>query len=81
MLYRSASSSAGPWTPLANRSIQSTTGTFSIDFSSKTGTTTSNWYYVDVIPYSSAGGTGTAGTTRTSRVKRGSDTTTTTVYP
>jgi uncharacterized repeat protein (TIGR02543 family) len=80
MLYRSATSSTGPWTPLAARSVQSTTGTFSIDFSSRTGTT-SNWYYVDVIPYSGSGGTGTAGTTRTSRVKRGTETTTTTVYP
>lgn len=80
MLYRSATSSTGPWTPLAARSIQTTTGTRSVDFSSRTGTT-SNWYYVDVIPYSNSDGTGTAGTLRTSRVKRGSDTTTTTVYP
>jgi uncharacterized repeat protein (TIGR02543 family) len=80
MLYRSATSSTGPWTALQNRSIQSTSGTLSVDFSSRTGTT-SNWYYVDVIPYSGAGGTGTAGTLRTSRVKRGSDQTTTTVYP
>ena len=80
MLYRSATSSTGPWTPLSARSVQSTTGTFSIDFSSRTGTT-SNWYYVDVIPYSGANASGTAGTTRTSRVKRGTETTTTTVYP
>jgi hypothetical protein len=80
MLYRSATSSTGPWTALSARTVQSTTGTLSFDFSSRTGTT-SNWYYVDVIPYSSAGGSGTAGTTRTSRVKRGTETTTTTVYP
>jgi hypothetical protein len=80
MLYRSATSSTGPWTPLATRSVQDTTGTLVANFSSRTGTT-SNWYYVDVIPYSGSGGTGTAGTTRTSRVKRGTETTTTTVYP
>ena len=80
MLYRSATSSTGPWTPLANRSIQSTSGTLSVDFSSRTGTT-SNWYYVDVIPYFGASATGTAGTLRTSTVKRGNATTTTTVYP
>jgi|688.fasta_scaffold45938_7 hypothetical protein len=79
MLYRSAVE-AGPFTQLANRSIQATTGTLAVDFSSRNGTT-SNYYYVDVIPYSSAGGTGTAGTLRTSRIKRGSATTTTTVYP
>jgi hypothetical protein len=79
MLYRSANE-AGPFTQLENRSIQSTTGTRSVDFSSRNGTT-SNYYYVDVIPYSSSGGTGTAGTLRTSRIKRGSATTTTTVYP
>jgi uncharacterized repeat protein (TIGR02543 family) len=80
MLYRSATSSTGPWTPLASPSVQSTSGTLVVDFNSRTGTT-SNWYYVDVTPYSGSGATGTAGTTRTSRVKRGSDTTTTTVYP
>jgi hypothetical protein len=80
MLYRSATSATGPWDPLGARSIQATTGTRAVDFSSRTGTT-SNWYYVDVIPYSGASATGTAGTLRTSRVKRGNDTTTTTVYP
>lgn len=79
MLYRSAVE-AGPFTQLANRSIQPTTGTVAVDFSSRNGTT-SNYYYVDVIPYSSSGGLGTAGTLRTSRIKRGSATTTTTVYP
>jgi hypothetical protein len=80
MLYRSATASTGPWTALSARSIQTTSGTRSVDFSSRTGTT-SNWYYVDVIPYVNSDGTGTAGTLRTSSVKRGSDTTTTTVYP
>jgi len=80
MLYRSAVSSTGPWTALASPSVQSTSGTLVADFSSR-NTTTSNWYYVEVTPYSGASATGTAGTTRTSRVKRGSDTTTTTVYP
>jgi len=80
MLYRSATSSTGPWTPLASPSIQSTSGTLVANFSSRNGTT-SNWYYVDVTPYFGASATGTAGTTRTSRVKRGTETTTTTVYP
>jgi hypothetical protein len=80
MLYRSATSSTGPWTPLASPSIQSTSGTLVVNFSSRTGTT-SNWYYIDVTPYFGASATGTAGTTRTSRVKRGTETTTTTVYP
>jgi hypothetical protein len=80
MLYRSATSSTGPWTPLASPSIQSTSGTLVADFSSRTGTT-SNWYYVDVTPYFGASATGTSGTTRTSRVKRGTETSTTTVYP
>jgi uncharacterized repeat protein (TIGR02543 family) len=80
MLYRSATSSTGPWTALSSRNIRTTSGTVAVDFSSRTGTT-SNWYYVDVIPYSNSDGTGTAGTTRTSRVKRGTETTTTTVYP
>jgi uncharacterized repeat protein (TIGR02543 family) len=80
MLYRSATSSTGPWTPLSSPSVQSTSGTLVADFGSRTGTT-SNWYYVDVTPYFGSGASGTAGTTRTSRVKRGSDTTTTTVYP
>jgi hypothetical protein len=80
MLYRSATSSTGPWTALSARNIRTTSGTVAVDFTSRTGTT-SNWYYVDVIPYSNSDGTGTAGTTRTSRVKRGTETTTTTVYP
>jgi hypothetical protein len=80
MLYRSATSSTGPWTPLGSPSIQSTSGTLVADFSSRTGTT-SNWYYVDVTPYFGASATGTSGTTRTSRVKRGTETSTTTVYP
>ena len=79
MLYRSATASTGPWTALGARSIQTTSGTRSVDFSSRTGTT-SNWYYVDVIPYANSDGTGTAGTLRTSSVKRGNDTTTTRVY-
>ena len=80
MLYRSAVSSTGPWTALSSPSVQSTSGTLVADFSSR-NTTTSNWYYVEVTPYFGASATGTSGTTRTSRVKRGSDTTTTTVYP
>ena len=81
MLYRSATSSTGPWTPLASPSIQSAdSGTRIANFTSRTGTT-SNWYYIEVTPYYEAGGAGTAGTTRTSRVKRGTETTTTTVYP
>ena len=79
MLYRSATAATGPWTALGARSIQTTSGTRSVDFSSRTGTT-SNWYYVDVIPYANSDGTGTAGTLRTSSVKRGNDTTTTRVY-
>ena len=80
MLYRSSTSSTGPWTALSTPSVQSTSGTLVADFSSRTGTT-SNWYYVEVTPYFGATATGTAGTTRTSRVKRGTETTTTTVYP
>jgi hypothetical protein len=80
MLYRSNTSSTGPWTALSAPIIRNTSGTFAIDFSSRTGTT-SNWYYVEVTPYFAASATGTAGTTRTSRVKRGTQTTTTTVYP
>jgi hypothetical protein len=80
MLYRSATSSTGPWTALVSRLIQSTTGTASVNFSSRTGTS-NNWYYVDVVPYTNTNGTGTAGTLRTSRVKSAGSTTTTTVYP
>jgi len=80
MLYRSATSSTGPWTALSAPNIRNTSGTFVADFSSRTGTT-SNWYYVDVTPYFGASATGTSGTTRTSRVKRGTETSTTTVYP
>jgi hypothetical protein len=80
MLYRSATSSTGPWTPLSARIIRTTSGTVDVDFSSRTGTT-SNWYYVDVIPYSNSDGTGTAGTLRTSSVRRGTQTTTAQVYP
>jgi hypothetical protein len=80
MLYRSATSSTGPWTALSAPIIRDTSGTFVADFSSRTGTT-SNWYYVDVTPYFGASATGTSGTTRTSRVKRGTETSTTTVYP
>jgi hypothetical protein len=79
-VYRSATSSTGPWTPLSARLIRDTSGTTTIQASSRTGTT-SNWYYVDVIPYSSSGGGGTSGTTRTSRVIRGTNTTSTTLYP
>jgi hypothetical protein len=80
MLYRSAVSSTGPWTPLSDRIIRTTSGTVSVDFSSRTGTA-SNWYYVDVIPYFNSDGTGTAGTLRTSSVRRGTQTTTAQVYP
>lgn len=79
-VYRSATSSTGPWTPLSARLIRETSGTTTIQASSRTGTT-SNWYYVDVIPYSSSGGGGISGTTRTSRVIRGTNTTSTTLYP
>jgi hypothetical protein len=80
MLYRSATSSTGPWTPLSARLTRETTGVLDVDFSSRTGTT-SNWYYVDVIPYSGSGATGTAGTLRTSSVRRGTQTATVQVYP
>ena len=80
MLYRSSTSSTGPWTALSAPSVQATSGTLVADFSSRSGTT-SNWYYVEVTPYFGASATGTSGTTRTSRVKRGTETTTTTVYP
>lgn len=79
-LYRSDTSSTGPWTALSARVIRDTSGSFSIDFSSRTGTV-ANWYYVDVIPYSGSGATGTAGTLRTSRVRRSTQTTSATLYP
>ena len=79
MLYRSADSATGPWTALSARLIRDITSPFAIDFSSRTGTT-SNWYYVDVIPYSGANATGTAGTLRTSNSRRGTQTTSATVY-
>jgi hypothetical protein len=80
MLYRSATSSTGPWTALSARLTRETTGVLDVDFSSRTGTT-SNWYYVDVIPYSGSSATGTAGTLRTSSVRRGTQTATVQVYP
>ena len=80
MLYRSDTSSTGPWTALSARVIRNTTGSFSIDFSSRTGTV-ANWYYVDVIPYSGSNATGVAGTLRTSRVRRSTQTTSATLYP
>jgi hypothetical protein len=79
MLYRSATD-GGPWTPLSAPVIRNVTSPFSIDFSSRTGTT-SNWYYVDVTPYSSSNATGTAGITRTSRSRRGTQESSATLYP
>jgi hypothetical protein len=80
MVYRSAISSDGPWTALSARLIRDTTGVLTVEVNSRNGST-SNWYYVDVIPYSGSNATGTAGTSRTSRPRRNSQTTSATLYP
>jgi hypothetical protein len=80
MVHRSSNSSSGPWTPLSARIIRDTTGSLTVGVNSRTGNT-SNWYYVDVVPYSGSNATGTAGTSRVSRSRRGTQESSATLYP
>ena len=83
-VYRSSTSSTGPWTALSARLNRDTTGSFSYDVTVRNGTV-QNWYYVDIIPYSGplVGGvpSGTAGSLVTSRVRYAGVTGVITVYP